>query len=151
MTELIEHAIRELKLCGQYDEDPHYSKSIIAAVAAFTSYPHSGGSASVAKEQLMRLLDHENIAPLTNNPAEWEDVSDKSSQPWWQNKRNSKAMSHDGGLTYWLVGGSEVSIDGKVEREMFTSEIVEEHFGGDNLPWTDDVKEDGESDASHTN
>lgn len=44
---LVEHARRELELCGQYAEDPEYSESLIRAVEAFTSFGHSGGSAAV--------------------------------------------------------------------------------------------------------
>ena len=41
---LVEHAKRELELLGQTAEDPAYAASIVAAVAAFSSYGHSGGS-----------------------------------------------------------------------------------------------------------
>ena len=54
MSSLVEHAKRELELCGQTAEDPAYAASIVAAVEAFASYGHSGGSASVAIEQRRR-------------------------------------------------------------------------------------------------
>lgn len=100
---LVEHAKRELELCGQTAEDPGYAASVVAAVAAFASYGHSGGSASVAVEQLHRLLRQEALTPLTDDPEEWEDRTEVSGGPWWQNRRDSRAMSHDGGQTYWLV------------------------------------------------
>lgn len=100
---LVEHARRELELCGQTAEDPAYTQSIITAVAAFAMYGHSGGSASVAIEQLYRLLKGEALSPLTDDPEEWEDRTEMSGKPWWQNRRDSRAMSHDGGKTYWLV------------------------------------------------
>lgn len=103
MSNLVEHARRELELCGQTAEDPAYAQSIIAAVAAFASYGHSGGSAEMAVEQLHRLLQFDNLTPLTDSPDEWEDRSEMSSVPMWQNTRNPAAISEDGGKTYYLV------------------------------------------------
>lgn len=102
---LVEHARRELELCGQAAEDPGYAASIIAAVAAFASYGHSGGSASIASEQLQRLVRGEVLSPLTDDPEEWEDRSEISGYPVWQNRRDSRAMSNDGGRTWWYVEG----------------------------------------------
>ena len=103
MSNLVEHAKRELELAGQWKEDPAYSQSIVAAVAAFASYGHSGGSASVAIEQLHRLLCFEALSPLTSDPDEWIDHSKISSAPIWQNKRDTRAMSNNGGQTWWYV------------------------------------------------
>lgn len=100
---LVDHAKHELGLSGQYAEDSAYSDAVLIAVAAFTSYGHSGGSAEVALEQLDRLLRHETLSPLTSDPDEWEDRSEMSGRPWWQNKRDPRAMSHDGGKTWWYV------------------------------------------------
>jgi hypothetical protein len=84
-------------------EDPEYAESIIKAVEGFTSFGHSGGSAEVAIDQLTRLLRFENLAPLTDDSDEWIDRSAESQYPLWQNARNSKAISPDGGKTYRLV------------------------------------------------
>ena len=100
---LVEHARRELELCGQTAEDPGYAASLVAAVAAFASYGHSGGSASVAIEQLAKLLNQEALSPLTNDPAEWENRSEMSGFHIWQNVRDSRAMSEDDGMSYYLV------------------------------------------------
>lgn len=103
MSNLVNHARRELTLCGQAAEDPEYADSIVRAVEAFASYGHSGGSASVAVEQLTALLRFQNLSPLTNAPEEWEDRSAISSAPLWQNRRNHSAFSEDGGKTYFLL------------------------------------------------
>lgn len=105
MSRMVEHAQRELKLSGQFAEDPAYAQSIVAAVAAFASYGHSGGSAGVAIEILGRLLRQEALSPLTPDPAEWIDRSEMSGTPIWQNRRDSRAMSNDGGKTWWYVDG----------------------------------------------
>ena len=103
MSNLVDHARHELELSGQTAEDPGYAASLVAAVAAFASYGHSGGSASIAREQLHKLLGFEALTPLTSDPDEWEDRTEMSGQPWWQNKRDPRAMSHDGGKTWWFV------------------------------------------------
>lgn len=103
---LVEHARRELELCGQYAEDPAFSESIIKAVEAFASYGHSGGSAAVAREQLHALLGHKPLSPLTSDPAEWEDRSTISGVPLWQNRRDPSVFSTDGGKTSYTVDSS---------------------------------------------
>jgi hypothetical protein len=90
-------------MCGQYAEDPEYSESIIKAVEAFASYGHSGGSAMVAREQLHALLGFKPLSPLTSDPAEWEDRSEISGTPLWQNKRDPAMFSTDGGKTHYSL------------------------------------------------
>lgn len=103
-SNLVDHARRELELCGQYEEDPEYSESIIAAVEAFASYDgHSGDSAMAAREQLYRLLGFESLSPITSDPDDWVDVGEISGKPLWQNKRDSKMFSQDGGKTWYSV------------------------------------------------
>lgn len=97
---LVDHARRELELLG---EDPAYSASLVAAIAALTSFGHSGGSMMVATEQLADLLAFRPLTPLTADPEEWQDRSEMSSTPLWQSTRDSAAMSHDGGKTYYYV------------------------------------------------
>lgn len=106
---LVAHARRELEISGQYAEDPAYSESIIAAVAAFSDYGHSGGSASVAREQLHHLLGWEPLSPLTSAPEEWIDRSEMSGKPFWQSRRDPKAFSEDGGKTWWRLGGHDAA------------------------------------------
>jgi hypothetical protein len=104
---LEEHARRELKLCGQYDEDPEYSESIIRAVREFASYGHSGGSASVAREQLHTLLAFKTLSPITSDPGEWLDQSEASGVPMWQNRRDPTFFSTDGGETWYNLDDNE--------------------------------------------
>lgn len=100
---LVEHAKNELELCGQTAEDPAYAASIVAAVAAFASYGHSGGSAMVGIEQLHTLLQRRTLSPLTSDPNEWIDQSEISGVPMWQNKRDCAAFSEDNGQTWHFV------------------------------------------------
>lgn len=107
MSNLINHARLELELCGQFEEDPAFAVSVLAAVSAFAAYPgHSGGSSAVGIGMLHELLQFKNLSPLTNNPAEWirhtPDMWDGEHHVW-QNTRNGSAFSEDGGLTYTLI------------------------------------------------
>lgn len=115
-SNLAAHARHELERCGQAAEDPVYAESIVAAVAAFASYHHSGGSAAVAQEQLRRLLAFEPLSPLTDDPAEWIDRSVESGRPFWQSARDSKAFSEDGGKTYWTLEDHTVRASERSER-----------------------------------
>lgn len=111
MTSLVEHARRELALAGN---DEAFNDSIIRAVQAFSSYGHSGGSASVAIPMLNELLCHRNITPLTDDPKEWIQHSEAVwGEPGgiWQNSRNSSAFSRDRGKTYFLNENPELLIE----------------------------------------
>lgn len=111
----LDHARRELELCGQLESDPEFGMSLLAAIAGFSTYPgHSGGSHYAAVEMLTDLLNMRNLSPLTNNPDEWfkhtPDTWDGVNHVW-QNKRNSEAFSTDGGLTYTLLSEPKSDLD----------------------------------------
>jgi hypothetical protein len=91
-SNLVQHAITELALLGQTEEDPAFSAAIVEAVAAFSAYGHSGGSAGAGVEFLTKLLRFENLAPLTDSPDEWIDRAPETGRPMWQSKRNSKVF-----------------------------------------------------------
>lgn len=97
MSNLVEHAKRELKLLGETDEE--YVQGIVNVMQAFADFGHSGGSASVAIPTIYELMQFHTLTPLTNNPAEWNEVGEGV----WQNQRNSEAFSGDGGVTYYLL------------------------------------------------
>src|SRR5206468_4302904 len=101
---LVEHARRELERIG---EDPEMTDHLVGVVAKFAEFGHSGGSASIAIPRLCKLLRQEPLSPITSDPDEWEDRSEISSTPLWQNKRDSRAFSEDGGKTWRLVGEAD--------------------------------------------
>lgn len=109
---LVAHARRELERIGEED---YVIDWYLSVVRAFTGFGHSGGSASVMLSVLERLLRYEPLTELTDDPVEWIDRSEMSGMPWWQNARDSRAMSHDGGRTYWMTheadaaGGSDAA------------------------------------------
>lgn len=97
---LVEHARRELALIG---EDEWLTDGLCKVVAAFAEMGHSGFSAAHSTAVLEKLLRYQPLSPLSGDPAEWEDRSEMSGYPLWQNVRDSRAMSRDGGKTYTLV------------------------------------------------
>lgn len=117
---LIKHARRELALFP--DEEADYIESIINTVKAFCSYRgHSGASASIAVQMVTALLNGNNLMPLTNDPDEWELRAGKDyglDYDMWQNVRNSKALSMDGGSTYFIVGEAQ----GDEKRKYYVTE-----------------------------
>lgn len=100
---LVEHAERELRLCGQYEEDPEFSESLIRAIREYSSYGHSGGSHFAAVHMLTELLNFRPLSPITDSPEEWVDVAEMSGYVLWQNKRRPDAFSKDGGKTYYTL------------------------------------------------
>ncbi len=113
MSNLIDHARRELALVERGPEGNRaFADSLLRAVEGFASYGgHSGGSAAVAIDWLGRLLRFENIAPLTDDPDEWQYFGADVFPPdgVWQSRRCGEAFSHDGGKTYYLLseGGKD--------------------------------------------
>ena len=105
MSNLIEHAKRELKLAGMFDKDADYNGAlapeILEVVKVFSESEHSGASAAITIGILEKLLRFENLTPITNNPEEWEKVSEINQEEMWQNKRNPAIFSKDAGKTWY--------------------------------------------------
>ena len=114
MSNLVEHANRELRLADLFDEDSDYSgmlaEAVVELIEKFAEQGHSGGSAHMTRDLFNRLSNFQNLTPLTNDPGEWMDVSEMGadgSPPCWQNRRCSEAFSHDGGKTYYRLSEVE--------------------------------------------
>lgn len=107
MSNLVAHAKRELELAGMFDKDSDYDgmlgDGVLKLIEQFSKGGHSGGSAMMTLNLFDQLARFKNLTPLTNAPDEWNDVSDMSGIPHWQNKRNGEAFSEDGGKTYTLL------------------------------------------------
>lgn len=137
--QLVKHARAELELFP--NEDADFLESIMDAVKGFSSYRgHSGSSAEMAIHMLTALLNGQNLLPLTDKEEEWEHKPGADygiEQDYWQNKRNSSAMSLDGGKTYFLVhekpGEDGQPVIYTTESKDFVPEIdTEEQTDGDN-------------------
>jgi hypothetical protein len=87
---------------GRVDKDVVLNCTNIARVFALEG--HSGGSAPIVIGWLGRALSWKPIAPLTGEDDEWEDVSDMSAAPLWQNRRCSAVFKDACGSAYYLDG-----------------------------------------------
>jgi hypothetical protein len=104
---LVKHALSELRRAGLFDQDADYGGSLAPAVAdlvrAFAGRGHTGGSAPLVLEMFEKLARHRPLSSLTSDPEEWEDRSVECGTPMWQNVRDPRAFSHDGGATWSFV------------------------------------------------
>lgn len=121
MSNLVEHATRELKLSG-VDEDIYgdmTSQAVLELVEVFAKQGHSGASAGLVLNLFSKVANFENLTPLTDDPAEWHLVSEN--EPiggLWQNSRNSEAFSQDGGETYTLTSETRWVGEGEDRRSV---------------------------------
>jgi hypothetical protein len=112
-SRLIAHAIHEFSLLSQAenqaDEDLHQwlQAGVLDLLFVLSQQGHSGGTMYEIMHLLNKLVNFENLSPITDNPAEWDDMSGPSGYPFWQNKRNTSLFSKDGGKTYTSVSAAE--------------------------------------------
>ena len=89
MSNLVNHAEKELKIAGLFDKDSDYNgmlaKSVIDLVKLFSEQGHSGASAAITISLFKELADFKTITSLTGKDEEWNEVSDGM----FQNNRNS--------------------------------------------------------------
>ena len=111
MSELVKHAKRELELAGLFDKDSDYNgmlgNAALEIIEVFARQGHSGYSASVTTSIVEKLMRYEPLTALTYNPDEWNDVSEMSGEPMWQNKRKVSVFSEDGGKTHYDIDEPE--------------------------------------------
>lgn len=112
------HAKKELELLGMYADteenkdglQPKLADNILKMIEVWGEIGHSGGSAMWTRDILNKLLNWENLAPITSNPDEWNDVSEMNGSPMWQNNRNPMLFSTDGGKSYYNVDDKKKKI-----------------------------------------
>jgi hypothetical protein len=105
---LKKHFKTELDRAGLFDKDSDYNgmigKALMELCETFSSQGHSGFSANWVLNLFNILGRYKNLAPITDDPDEWMDVSEmaggKNKKKLWQNKRNPSLFSENGGKTY---------------------------------------------------
>jgi hypothetical protein len=110
---LAAHAERELKLAGLFDKDSDYEgmlgEAVLELMEVFAKQGHSGFSAMLAMDLFGRLAKFEALTELTDNPEEWNDISEyQDGEPGWQSVRSPSCFSKDGGKTYYNLDDLEV-------------------------------------------
>lgn len=97
----LSHAKRELDILLKSTPDSlvaPFAKEIIALCESFGKSGQSGGSAPFVANAIgltvQKLMMFETIAPLTGNDDEWTDISDISSEPMFQNNRDSRVFKN---------------------------------------------------------
>ena len=117
-------AEEELRRAGLFDDDSDYAgmigPAVVDIIKVFGRQGHSGGSASVVHEAVCRLMRWKTLTPLTNDPAEWHNVSNyiaQGAKPVWQNRRQSSCFSEDGGNTYHDIDDENRTVRTAVDRK----------------------------------
>lgn len=105
-SRLTRHAETELRKAGLFDKDGDYDgmigPAIMNMIYVFGMEGHSGYSAGMTIDIFNRLARYRTLTPITSDPGEWTDVSSAfGNKPEWQNKRDSRYFSHDGGETWY--------------------------------------------------
>lgn len=89
MSNLVEHAKRELQLAGYFDPNGIYGdmlgKAVMELITVFANQGHSGMSAPAGIGLFQTLASFEPIMPLTGEQDEWNYIGDDT----WQNIRCS--------------------------------------------------------------
>lgn len=97
MQPLIIHARREMTLAGTDDAT---ASAYLQAIQGFLNLALPN---ETAIPEITKLLNTENLTPLTNDPSEWE-----HDDVFWWSTRNMNAYSRDGGKTYFILGDQSV-------------------------------------------
>jgi len=102
---LAARAERELKLAGLFSKDSDYEgmlgEAVLELMEVFANQGHSGSSAMLTADLFGRLAKFDVLTELTDNPDEWNDISEYSEGPMWQSKKKPSVFSEDGGQTYY--------------------------------------------------
>lgn len=101
MSNLTDHARRELEIAGLFESDVYgtmIGDAVMELIEAFDKQDHSGASAHYVLTAFAEVAAFRTLSPLTNNPDEWMEFAEGK----WQSRRNPGAFSNDGGKTYTL-------------------------------------------------
>ena len=106
---LLEHVRRETKAAGFSPEETAWYERMVTLCtkdSPFTDIPNEQIS------MVRRLLNRELLSDITDDPGEWFGLTANL----WQNKRNPKVFSYDGGKTYHYLDHQPT--DSKCSKEV---------------------------------
>ena len=118
------HAENEMRLAGLYDKDSDYGgmipDAVMKMVRAHSEEGHSGGSHSLVMAIFNKVINFQNLTPITNDPQEWMDVADYAgpqNPAVWQSRRNPSLFSNDSGKTYYSIDDEKRELKTAVEKK----------------------------------
>lgn len=104
-SKMTDWAYNELQMAGLFDKDSDYAgwlgEAVLELIENFSNAGHSGFSAGMALSIFDKLARWKPLTELTNNPSEWNDISETSGRKMYQSSRCPTCFSEDGGLTYY--------------------------------------------------
>lgn len=107
MSNLVDHAKKELELAGLFDKDSDYDgmigDAVMELVKVFAAQGHSGFSAHQTLSIFERVAKYKPLTPIGTTEDEWVNQSELSGYPIWQNKRRGTTFSRDGGKTWYDI------------------------------------------------
>jgi hypothetical protein len=107
MSNLVEHAERELDFAGIGDEDADYDgalkPAVLAIIKVFAEQGHSGASAAMTTAMVGKLMRFEPLTPLTGADEEWVHLH-YDDHIAYQNKRCSHVFKDADGRAYDIDG-----------------------------------------------
>jgi hypothetical protein len=108
MSNLIKHAIKELELIRENNNDPiqiSIEKDILEIIDTFSKQHHSGTTANYVINIINKLLQFKPLSPLTGEDWEWTEVSEGI----FQKKRDSTVFKQKD-----RFNGNPYTIEGKI-------------------------------------
>ena len=111
MSNLTDHAKKELELAGLFNQDSDYEgmlgNAVMELIEEFAGQGHSGFSANMTVTLFEKVARFLPLAPLTGEDDEWNEIA----VGLYQNKRCSHVFRDT------IRGDGDYDIDGKVFRE----------------------------------
>lgn len=133
MTNLINYAYQEFRAAGWCDQDNQFNNEmqqaicnhVIKLLEVFSNQGHSGSSAPYAVQLFSKMALFDPLTPLTGADDEWQDVTEFSNEPTWQNKRCSRVFKNVDGQAFDIEGvvfyNWVEDEDGKLNKTYFSS------------------------------
>lgn len=110
MSNLVDHARKELELAGLFDKDSDYSgdlgTSVLELVKVFAKQGHSGFSAMRTLQIFNEVARFKPLTPIGKSKDEWMNILEMGAtgeESLWQNIRRSTTFSRDGGKTWYDI------------------------------------------------
>lgn len=109
MSNLTDHAKRELQLAGLFDKKSAYDGqlgvAVMELVKVFADQGHSGMSAGIVLQLFNRVAKWQPLTPIGSTKDEWQQIDDKL----WQNKRSPSVFSKDAGKTWYDIDAPKIN------------------------------------------